>query len=127
MQIEVKIDENCKEPKIIVLTDRLTDEINGIIKSLSYERPAMIIGFRKDVVEILEPTDIYRILASNGKVVIETSHGEYYMRSRLYEAEQRLDTHVFVRISNSEIINLKKVKEFDLSNKSVISCACFVI
>lgn len=34
---------------------------------------------------------------------------------RLYEAEQRLDSRMFVRISNGEIINLKKVGGFDLS------------
>lgn len=32
MQIEIKIDEKCKEPKIIVMTDKMTDEVNAIIK-----------------------------------------------------------------------------------------------
>ena len=26
MQIEIKLDENCKEPKIIVVTNKMTDE-----------------------------------------------------------------------------------------------------
>ena len=29
MQIEIRIDENCKEPKLIVVTDRMTDEVNA--------------------------------------------------------------------------------------------------
>ena len=41
MQIEIKLDENCKEPKIIVVTNKMTDEINEIMKRLSDEQPKM--------------------------------------------------------------------------------------
>ena len=47
MQIEIKIDEKCKEPKIIVMTDKMTDEVNAIIKRLSDEQPQVIAGFRE--------------------------------------------------------------------------------
>ena len=116
MQIEIKIDEKCKEPKIIVMTDKMADEVNAIIKRLSDEQPQVIAGFREDVVEVLEPSEIYRVFAESGGVcAAETNHGEYALRLRLYEAEQRLDSKTFVRISNSDIINLRKVKSFDLS------------
>ena len=115
MKIEVRIDEKCKEPKIVVMTDKMTDEINALVKRLSEEPPQVIAGFKDDTVEVLEPSDIYRVFATSGKVLAETSHGEYTLRLRLYEMEQRLDNHSFVRISNSDIINLKKVKSFDLS------------
>ena len=115
MQIEIKIDEKRKEPKIIVMTDKMTDEVNAIIKRVSDEQPQVIAGFREDVVEVLDPSEIYRVFAESGKVFAETNHGEYALRLRLYEAEQRLDNKTFVRISNSDIINLRKVKSFDLS------------
>lgn len=115
MQIEIRIDENCKEPKLIVVTDRMTDEVNAVIKKLSDERPQMIAGFADDTAAVLEPSAIYRVFAASGKVFAETEHGVYTLRVRLYEAEQRLDSRLFVRISNSDIINLKKVKSFDLS------------
>ena len=75
MQIEIKLDENCKEPKIIVVTNKMTDEINEIMKRLSDEQPKMIAGFKDDIVEVLEPFDIYRIFAASGKVFAETNHG----------------------------------------------------
>ncbi len=115
MQIEIKIDENCKEPKIIVVTDKMTDEINFILKRLSDEQPKMIAGFKEDIVEVLEPSSIYRIFAASGKVFAQTNQGEYTLHLRLYEVEQRLESQSFVRISNSDIVNLKKVKNFDLS------------
>ena len=68
MQIEIKLDENCKEPKIIVVTNKMTDEINEIMKRLSDEQPKMIAGFKDDIVEVLEPFDIYRIFAASGNL-----------------------------------------------------------
>ena len=58
---------------------------------------------------------MFKIYAGNGKVFAATNNGEYILRLRLYEIEERLNPSQFVRISNSEIINLKKVKNFDLS------------
>ena len=72
MKIEIKIDEKCKEPKIIVMTDKMTDEVNAIIKRLSDEQPQVIAGFREDVVEVLEPSEIFRVFAASGKVFAET-------------------------------------------------------
>lgn len=120
MQIEIKIDENCKEPKIIVVTEKMTEEISEIMKKLAAAQTKTIAGFKDDTVEILEPDHIFRIYASNGKVFAQTNHGEYLLRLRLYEMEQRFDRYSFVRISNSEIINLKKVKRFDLSFSGTI-------
>ena len=114
MQIEIKIDETFKEPKIIVITSRMTEELNALIKRLADDQPKMIVGVKDEIVEILEPHNIYRIYAQSGKVLAQADKGEYSLKLRLYEVEQRLDEQMFVRISNSELINLKKVKGFDL-------------
>ena len=115
MQIEIKIDENYREPKIIIMTDKMTDEVNDIVKKLSEEQPQLIAGFKDDSVQVIDPSSIYRVYAQSGKVFAETNKGNYLLRLRLYEAEERLEKLSFVRISNSDIINLKKVKSFDLS------------
>ena len=120
MQIEIQIDDNCKEPKVIILTNKITDEINDIVKKLSEETPDMICGFKDDKLEILEQKDIFKIYSSNGKIFSTTENGEYTLKLRLYELEERLDKKTFVRISNGEIINLKKVKSFDLSFSGTI-------
>lgn len=33
MQVEIKIDNSCKETKVIVVTDKITDEINTLVKN----------------------------------------------------------------------------------------------
>ena len=66
MRIEIKIEEGCDEPKIVVVTKRVTDEINEIVKKLSGEQSQVIAGFRGEKVIVLEPNQIVRIYASNG-------------------------------------------------------------
>lgn len=121
MQVEVKIDASCHEPKLIILTDAMTEEVNSLIQKLSDHNPQMISGSKDGKITILEPDDLFRIYTGNGKVFAATGNGEYLLRLRLYEAEERLNPAQFVRISNSEIINLKKVKNFDLSFTGTIS------
>ena len=115
LKVEVKIDENCTEPKVIVVSDKMTDEINELIRRLSENPLSAVAGFKDEIAEILEPDHIFRIYASGGKVFAVTDKGEYVLRLRLYEVMQRFSNQDFARISNSEIINLKKVKGFDLS------------
>ena len=115
MQIEIRIDTTCKEPKVIVVTNQITDEINVMLQKIAEEHPRIIAGFKNEVVSVLEPQDILRIFTSGGKVIAETHQEQYALKLRLYECEERLIGSSFARISNSEIINLKNVKGFDLS------------
>lgn len=122
MQVEVKIDSSCKETSIVIITPSMTEEVSTIVKMLSDQSPKIITGHKDEKLEILEQKDLIRIYASSGKVFAVTPKGEYTLRLRLYELEERLDPNLFVRISNSEIINLKKVKHFDLNFTGTI-CA----
>ncbi len=115
VQVEVRLDSTVTEPKVIILTDQMTEEVNAILRMLSESEPKMIAGFRDDTVAVLDEKEILRIYAAGGKVFAVLPAGEYTLRLRLYEAEERLKQHGFIRISNSEIINLKKVRNFDLS------------
>lgn len=114
MQIEIRIDSAYAEPKLIVLTAQMTDELREMLKSWSQETQ-VISGSRNETIELIDPESIVRVYAAAGKVFAVTEEGEFMLRQRLYEMEARLDPRRFVRISNSELINLKKVKCFDLN------------
>lgn len=115
MQLEVRIDSSYIEPKVIILTASMTEDVNIILNKLSNQAPQIISGSKDNKIEVIELEDLIRIYASSGKVYAVTHKGEYTLRLRLYEIEERLPPHQFVRISNSEIINLKNVNNFDLS------------
>lgn len=115
MQIEIKIDESAAEPKVIVIANKMSEEVDEIVRRISERKTEMLAGFADDTVTILETKDIFRIYSADSKVFARTIDKEYVLRLRLYELEDKLTAAGFVRVSNSEIINLKKVKNFDLS------------
>lgn len=121
MQVEIKLDPTARETKVIIVTDKMDTEVQALVNRITQEQPQVLAGFRGDSVALLQPEEITRIYAASGKVYAATVLGEYSLRLRLYELEERLSSGSFVRISNSEIVNLRKVKGFDLSFSGTIS------
>ena len=117
MKLNIEIDTNIEEPVALITTPRMTEEVTRVVDFISKldDITTVISGIRDDKVELLEQESIFRIYAEEGKVLARTESGLYQIRLRLYELEERLDDSKFVRISNSEIVNLKKVKSLDLS------------
>lgn len=115
MKIEVKADAACEETTVVIYTNRVTDEIQQLVRRISLDAPQVIVGFLEDEAVILSQEKIVRVFAESGKVYAETLSARYLLRLRLYEMEERLDQRRFVRISNAEMINLGMVRGFDLS------------
>lgn len=120
MKVELQIEENTPEKHVIIISNKLDEEVQHLIRLLSDQHPQLIAGFRENQVKLLEQREIIRIYASGGRVFAVTDTGEFLLRLRLYELEERLVSGRFVRISNSEIINLGKAKDFDLSYTGTI-------
>ena len=58
MQVEIKIDDACRETKIIILTDKMTEEINSLVRKLSAE-PFRIPGrYGRDIGTVGYPADL---------------------------------------------------------------------
>ena len=85
MKIEVKVDEACREPMVVVYTDRVTDEVQSIVRRLSQDAPQVIVGFREEDAVLLAEEEIQRVLTEGGKVFAETADGRFALRLRLYE------------------------------------------
>ncbi len=115
MKLDVQIDPHIEESIIRIIAKELNEDIQKLIRLISEPNHSYILGSKEHELSILEPTTIIRIFSESGKVYAKTDSGEYLLRLRLYELDEQLDKRIFVRISNSEIINLKKVKSFDLN------------
>lgn len=121
MEIEISVDKNYVIPKIIIKTSSMNEEVQKIVSMLSKDEIKVISGMKDDKVEILDENNISRVYAQNGMVYASTQNGVYVLKLRLYEIEEILNNKKFVRISKSEIINLREVKNFDFSFVGTIS------
>ena len=121
MKVQLEIDPNCKETQIIIRTNELTEEINELIQRTSASSTKMLAGFVADEVQLIDTAKIIRIYAADKKVFAQTQKDEYIIRMPLYKLEERLDQALFVRISQSEIVNLKAIKKMDLSFTGTIA------
>lgn len=122
MKIEIKQDPNYKETTVIILKDKIDEEINSLVTKLSQPAsPSVITGFCEDSVTLIQPIEIFRIYTESKKVFAQTKDSNYTLRTRLFELEELLDKNTFVRISNSEIVNLKQISKLDLSYNGTIS------
>ena len=117
MKLEIKIDTAIVEPETVITTSAMTDEVNRVVNYISNLKNTsfMITGQKDGKIELLDQENIIRLYAENGKMFAKLDQATYQIRLRLYELEERLDNDKFARISNSEIVNLKRVKGLDLS------------
>ena len=115
MKIEVQIEPGCQEPRVVIHTDRMTDEVSALLARLETGQDKPLVGFSEGTATVLAPEALLRVYVENGRTMAHTEQGIYALKGPLYEWEQRLDPRAFVRVSQSEIIHLKKVKAFDLN------------
>ena len=121
MDFEIKIDENYKVPKVLVYTDKVTEEVLRLKSFVLENSENLLIGFLDEKIKILKPAKIYRIYTEDSRVFAESLEGKYLVKKRIYQLEEMLKSKNFVRISNSELINLNLVDSFDLSYSGTIS------
>ena len=122
MNIEVKIDENYITPQIIILSNKMTDEVSNIINKLSSITQETLQAYKDHKLYILNQYEIESIYSEKGKVYARCSNEIYLIKDRLYEIENLLDNNLFIRISNSEIINFDKVKNIEMLNIIIVVC-----
>ena len=115
MKVELKIEPGRREPEIVILAGEASEELDRLVRELSGLALAPVPVWQGDKACLIQQGDFLRFFADGKGVSAQTAEGCYSVRLRLYELEERLDPRRFVRISNSEIVNLDKVTAVDLS------------
>ena len=114
MKVEVIVDKKYENTNIIIFTNKMTDEINNIVEKFSDDdNQNIIVGYKDNKLFLLDENNIETVYAELGKVIIRCNDEEYISKKRLYELEEILNKKNFIRVSKSEIVNFKKVKNID--------------
>lgn len=115
MQVEWKLEPGRQEPKIIIVAGEETEELRRLVEGLSGLAVDPIPVWLGEQIKRLPQGEFLRFYTDGKGVSAQTAREVYSVRLRLYELEEKLDPRRFVRISNSEIINLERVTAVDLS------------
>lgn len=115
MEVELKVEPGRKEPKVIILAGEDSRELQQLVQELSGLALSPIQVREGEQTRLLPQEDFLRFYTDGKGVAAQTAEGVYTVGLRLYELEERLDRRRFVRISNSEIVNLDQVTALDLS------------
>ena len=112
MKFRLIIDPDRDEEVIVYAKERskITDEIENLVKCELTE----LIGYGKRDIVKLNIHDVVCFAVDDGKVYAVTDKEKLWIKYRMYQIEGLLDSN-FVKINQSCIANIKKIKKFDVS------------
>ena len=123
VDVEVILDGSRTDPKVTIYTKEKNARVDSIIdaveKAAESDYP-MIPGIDAERIELLSQRDIIRVFTEGRKIFLQTEGKVYIVNRTLASLEEVLNKDRFLRISQSEIINLYKVKCFDINTAGTI-------
>jgi len=111
MKVELIINKSEENERIVIYASEITKDLQNIINYIDETlNKTIIYGQRNEELYPLNNDKVVRFYTENKAVFAEDLDRKYKITKRLYELEKILPKH-FVRISQSEIINLHFIKK----------------
>ncbi|MBE5843306.1 MAG: LytTR family transcriptional regulator [Butyrivibrio sp.] len=118
LDIKLIIEKGWPKLTVTIKCSERNGDVDGIITAVqeyaNNKVPAISV-YKKDNLVMLSQKQIVRLYIEKRKVMVQTEDNLYETKKTLREVEEILDADKFVRISQSEIINIRKVVSFDFS------------
>ncbi len=116
MQIRTITDKKYKEMEIHVCKESVDEEVKKTLVQLHgmFDGSFTVTNEKGDKCPV-KSLEIVSIFAQGQKVYVMDKDNRYSISKKLYELEEELKEQGFVRISKSEIVNIRKIKSLDLS------------
>ena len=118
MKVELNIDKKFEETIVTISANKVNDEIQNLVNYIE-NKEDYFTGISDGKVRLLNTEDIIRVYVENRKVYVVTVEGRFIIRKKLYEVQSML-TKDFIKISQSEIANVKYIYSLDLGLRGTI-------
>ena len=118
MKVELNIDKKFGETIVTISTNKVNDEIQNLVNYIE-NKEDYFTGISDGKVCLLNMEDIIRVYVEDRKVYVVTIEGKFIIRKKLYEVQSMLNKD-FIKISQSEIANVKYIHSLDLGLRGTI-------
>ena len=109
MRIEIDIDEKYPDTEVVVHARRFTQDVERLVALMRLVN--MQIGVRQGAeTYLLDAESILYIETVDRKTFVYTEKETYESELKLYEIEQELLAHDFLRVSKQAVINLRMIR-----------------
>ena len=112
MKFTTVIDPSREEEVVIYLQKE--SDLPARIEALLEENSRELLGYGEQQIVQLDVREVICFTVEGGRVYALAESGKWMIRRRLYELEERLDPD-FLKINQSCIANIKKIRRFDTS------------
>ncbi|MHC5268467.1 LytTR family DNA-binding domain-containing protein [Enterococcus sp. LJL98] len=118
--MEVKFEKNhlLEDHLVLIQAKEKTAEIESIIGKIENTKTVLRCS-HNDQNFMVPCNEFIRFFSANKRIYGETSSSEYLFPYRLYELDTMLQSN-FIRISNTEIINVNFIKSLELTSSGII-------
>ena len=120
MKIKFDIRPQYAEPEIHLCNYEKNQELTDTYELLEKLLDTKIKVHKGQESGVVVPSQIVRIYSENKKVYIRTREDCFEVKDRIYTLEELLKERGFVRISNSEIVNVQQIDKLDMSHAGTI-------
>lgn len=114
-------DDTAERTEVIIRAKAQDEEVECIIEALGMDPGTSIICETLSSSRLIAKNDIVIISKDGRYLSVKTINGEYVVNEPLYKIEEKLDPVWFIRISQSEIVNLRYVKGWEFSKSGIIT------
>ncbi len=117
MKFRLIIDKNRDEEVFVYAHEKtkLIEDIENLVSENGFE----LMGFIDREAVKLNLAEVYCFISENNKVFAVCEKERFMLRYRLYQLEEKLPPN-FVKINQSSIADIKKIKRFDTSFTGVL-------